>query len=58
MTKYQLVPATNRKYWLETYPEWFPVFDTEDEAWDYYDEEADGLSDSGIRKVKVVEVTA
>lgn len=58
MPKYQLVPVNSTEYWLATNPTWFPIFDTEEEAWDYYEEEADALADVAIREVKVIEVTA
>jgi hypothetical protein len=33
------------------------TFDTEDEAWEWYDENADSLIDEGFGDVKVIEIT-
>jgi hypothetical protein len=33
------------------------TFDTEDEAWEWYEENADGLIDEGLGDVKVIKIT-
>ena len=55
MTKYQIVPVEDTDYWLKTCPSWFPLFDTDIEAWQHYSTEEDGFADSGIGEVTIVE---
>lgn len=53
MSKWIIRPASPEQQ------EWYQInqeFDTEDEAWEWFEEEADAIWDDGIHEVEVVQI--